>query len=59
MTKQEATLFAKDMYQAFNTMDRNSWRSHVRNEAQKKGEDEGWVLTATMWLEQMFSMYRK
>ena len=59
MTKHEATLFAKDMYQAFNTMDRNSWREHVRNEARKKGEDEGWALTAEMWLEQMFTMYRK
>jgi hypothetical protein len=59
MTKQEATLFAKDMFQAFNTMDRNSWREHVRNEARKKGEDEAWVYAATTWLEQMFTIYRR
>jgi hypothetical protein len=59
MTKQEATLFAKDMYQSFNTMERNSWRENARNEGRKRGEDEGWVFAATTWLEQMFSMYRK
>ena len=59
MTRQEATIFARDMYQSFNTMERNSWRENVRNEARKKGEDEGWVFAATAWLEQMFSIYRK
>ena len=48
MTKQEAILFARDMYQVFNTMERNSWREHARNEARKKGEDEGWVYAATL-----------
>ena len=59
MTKQEAILFAKDMYQVFNTMERNSWREHARNEARKKGEDEAWVYAATTWLEQMFTIYRR